>query len=141
MPASLPHDDGRDLEDATRGLVASLHPCVIRAADGRVVWDNDAYDFLGEDAPATAHPSLWRQSRLVALPGLFEVVPGLYQVRGLDLSNVTFVEGATGVIVIDPLISSETAAAALALYREHRGGRAGTAGVYTPTHGDPFGGG
>jgi alkyl sulfatase BDS1-like metallo-beta-lactamase superfamily hydrolase len=140
MSASLPHDDGRDLEDATRGLVASLHPCVIRAADGRVVWDNDAYDFLGEDAPATAHPSLWRQSRLVALPGLFEVVPGLYQVRGLDLSNVTFVEGDTGVIVIDPLISSETAAAALALYREHRGARPVTAVIYTHSHVDHFGG-
>ena len=137
---SLPFHDERDLEDATRGLVASLHPCVVRAADGRVVWDNDAYDFLREDTPATAHPSLWRQSRLVALQGLFEVTPGIYQVRGLDLSNVTFVEGEAGVIVIDPLISSETAAAALALYREHRGPRPVTAVIYTHSHVDHFGG-
>ncbi len=65
------------------------------------------------EAPATVHPSLWRQSQLVAKQGLYEVVEGIYQVRGLDLSNITFVEGDTGVIVIDPLISTETAAAAL----------------------------
>ena len=79
----------------------------------------------------TVNPSLWRQSALVAKQGLFEVVEGIYQVRGLDLSNMTIVEGDTGVIVIDPLISTETAAAALALYREHRGDRPVTAVIYT----------
>ena len=137
---SLPFSDARDFEDATRGLVASLDPCVIRAEDGRVVWDNDAYDFLRSEAPTTANPSLWRQSRLVAIQGLFEVTPGIYQVRGLDLSNITFVEGEAGVIVIDPLISTETAAAALALYREHRGDRPVTAVIYTHSHIDHFGG-
>jgi alkyl sulfatase BDS1-like metallo-beta-lactamase superfamily hydrolase len=136
----LPFHDARDLEDATRGLVASLDPCVVRAADGRVVWDNDSYDFLRDETPATANPSLWRQSRLVALQGLFEVTPGIYQVRGLDLSNITFVEGEAGVIVIDPLISTETAAAAIALYREHRGDRPVTAVIYTHSHIDHFGG-
>jgi alkyl sulfatase BDS1-like metallo-beta-lactamase superfamily hydrolase len=137
---SLPFADTRDLEDATRGLIARLEPCVIRAADGRVVWDNDSYAFLGGEAPETAHPSLWRQSGLVALQGLFEVVEGIYQVRGFDLSNITFVEGQAGVIVIDPLISTETAAAALALYREHRGDRRVTAVIYTHSHVDHFGG-
>ena len=110
----LPFDDQRDFEDADRGFLGSISPGVVHAADGRVVWDADAYAFVTGDAPDTVNPSLWRQSQLVAKHGLYEVVEGIYQVRGFDLSNVTFVEGDTGVIVIDPLISSETAAAALA---------------------------
>ena len=122
---TFPFADTTDFEDATRGLIGTLEPCVITAADGRVVWDNDSYAFLDGEAPDTVNPSLWRQSQLVAMQGLYEVVEGIYQVRGLDLSNITFVESETGVIVIDPLISTETAAAALALYRKHRGDRAG----------------
>ncbi len=137
---SLPFDDTTDFEDARRGLVGRLDPCVVRAADGRVVWDNESYRFVDGPAPGTVNPSLWRQSRLVAMDGLFEVVPGIYQVRGLDLSNITFVEGATGVLVIDPLISTETAAAALGLYRQHRGERAVVAVIYTHSHVDHFGG-
>lgn len=140
LKASLPFSDSQDFEDAARGLVARLEPCVIRAADGRVVWDNDSYDFLAGEAPPTVNPSLWRQSRLVAMQGLYEVVENIYQVRGFDLSNLTFVEGQRGVIVIDPLISTETAAAALALYREHRGERPVTAVIYTHSHVDHFGG-
>lgn len=135
-----PDADAQDFEDASRGFLGKLDPCVIRAADGRVVWDNDSYAFLEGPAPATADPSLWRQSRLNAIQGLFEVVPGIYQVRGFDLSNVSFVEGATGVLVIDPLISTETAAAALALYRLHRGDRHVVAVIYTHSHADHFGG-
>ena len=100
----------------------------------------DSYAFLTGEAPTSVNPSLWRQSRLVAKQGLFEVVEGIYQVRGLDLSNMTLVEGDTGVIVIDPLISTETAAAALALYREHRGDRPVVAVIYTHCHVDHFGG-
>jgi alkyl sulfatase BDS1-like metallo-beta-lactamase superfamily hydrolase len=136
----LPFSDTQDFEDANRGLLGRLEPCVVRAEDGRVVWDNDSYGFVQGDAPDTVHPSLWRQSTLVATQGLFEVVEGIYQVRGLDLSNVTFVEGHSGVIVIDPLISTETAAAALALYRRHRGDRPVTGVVYTHSHVDHFGG-
>jgi alkyl sulfatase BDS1-like metallo-beta-lactamase superfamily hydrolase len=137
---TLPFDDANDFEDARRGLLGRLDPCIIRAADGRVVWDNDSYRFLEGDAPDTVNPSLWRQSILVAMDGLFEVVPGIYQVRGFDLSNITFVEGKTGVLVIDPLISTETAAAALALYRQHRGDRPVTGVIYTHSHIDHFGG-
>ncbi|QRP44888.1 alkyl/aryl-sulfatase [Amycolatopsis sp. FDAARGOS 1241] len=86
------------------------------------------------------HPSLWRQAQLVALHGLYKVTEGIYQVRGLDLSNLTLVEGRDGVVVIDPLISAETAAAALRLYREHRGERPVTAVIYTHSHVDHFGG-
>ncbi|MGB0435426.1 MAG: alkyl/aryl-sulfatase [Mycobacterium sp.] len=138
--STLPFEDTRDFEDADRGFIAAKHPCVIKAADGRVVWDNDVYAFLAGDAPTTVHPSLWRQSSLVAKQGLYEVVEGIYQVRGFDLSNITFVEGDTGIIVIDPLVSTEVAAAALALYREHRGDRAVVAVIYTHSHVDHFGG-
>ncbi len=137
----LPLADTTDFGDADRGFIAALSPCVVKADDGRVVWDNDAYAFLGGPAPATVHPSLWRQSTLAAKQGLYEVVPGIYQVRGLDLSNVTFVEGDTGIIVIDPLVSTEVAAAALGLYRAHRGGeRPVVAVIYTHSHVDHFGG-
>jgi alkyl sulfatase BDS1-like metallo-beta-lactamase superfamily hydrolase len=136
----LPFDDTRDFADADRGFIAALEPCVVTAADGRVVWDNDVYAFLSGDAPTSVHPSLWRQSTLAAKQGLYEVVEGIYQVRGLDLSNISFIEGVTGVIVIDPLVCTETAAAALALYRAHRGDRTVSAVIYTHSHVDHFGG-
>jgi alkyl sulfatase BDS1-like metallo-beta-lactamase superfamily hydrolase len=138
--SSLPLGDTADFDDADRGFIASQEPCVIKAADGRVVWDNDSYSFLTGDAPTSVHPSLWRQSTLAAKQGLYEVVEGIYQVRGFDLSNITFVEGDSGVIVIDPLICAETAAAALALYRRHREDRRVVAVIYTHSHVDHFGG-
>jgi alkyl sulfatase BDS1-like metallo-beta-lactamase superfamily hydrolase len=138
---ALPFHDTTDFDDADRGFIAALSPCVIKAADGRVVWDNDAYGFLGGIAPTSVHPSLWRQSTLTAKQGLYEVVDGIYQVRGFDISNVTFVEGDTGIIVIDPLVSTEVAAAALALYRTQRGAdRPVVAVIYTHSHVDHFGG-
>ncbi|WP_447035584.1 alkyl/aryl-sulfatase [Streptomyces sp. DSM 118878] len=133
-------DDEEDFADAARGFIARLEPGTVHDAAGRLVWDADAYAFLKEDCPPTAHPSLWRQSGLVARQGLFEVVPGVYQVRGLDLSNITFIEGRRGVIVVDPLISTEVAAAALSLYRTHRGERPVTGVIYTHCHVDHFGG-
>jgi alkyl sulfatase BDS1-like metallo-beta-lactamase superfamily hydrolase len=136
----LPFANGEDFEDARRGLVSSLSDPLIRATGGRVVWDVDAYGFLDGDCPETVNPSLWRQGQLVSIHGLFEVAEGIYQVRGLDLSNMTIVEGETGILVIDPLISTECAAAALALYREHRGDRPVTGLLYTHSHVDHFGG-
>ncbi len=137
---SLPFEDTRDFADADRGFLGALEPCVIKTADGRVVWDNDVYAFLSGEAPPSVHPSLWRQSQLVAKQGLYEVVEGIYQVRGFDISNITFVEGDTGIIVIDPLVCTETAAAALALYRKHRGDREVRAVIFTHSHVDHFGG-
>jgi alkyl sulfatase BDS1-like metallo-beta-lactamase superfamily hydrolase len=136
----LRFSDTEDFDDARRGRIGQLSDGVIRATDGRVVWDVDAYEFLGADCPPSVHPSLWRQSQLNSIHGLFEVTNGIYQVRGLDLSNMTIVEGNEGVLVIDPLISCETAAAALALYREHRGERPVTGVLYTHSHVDHFGG-
>ncbi|MFJ6415552.1 alkyl/aryl-sulfatase [Paeniglutamicibacter sp. NPDC091659] len=138
--ASLPFDDTTDFEDADRGFLGALEPGIVTASDGTVVWDNDSYAFVAGEAPPTVNPSLWRQSLLATRQGLYEVVEGIYQVRGLDLSNITFVEGESGVIVIDPLISTETAAAALGLYRRHRGDRTVVAVIYTHSHADHFGG-
>lgn len=137
---TLPFDDTADFEAASRGFLDALDPPIVRDAAGRVVWDLQAYAFLEGEAPPTVHPSLWRQSRLLTRHGLYEVVPGIYQVRGLDLSVMTLVEGETGVIVIDPLISCETAAAGLALYRRQRGDRPVTGLLYTHSHVDHFGG-
>ena len=141
MASSLPMHDRRDFDDATRGFVGRSGQRQILGADGAVVWDLDAYDFLRDaEAPDTATPSLWRQGQLLIEDGLFEVVPGIYQLRGFDLSVMSVIEGETGVIVIDPLISSETAAAAFALYTEHRGARPVKAMIYTHSHADHFGG-
>src|SRR4029077_20652495 len=93
--SSLPCEDTAAFDDADRGFIGALQPCIVRAADGRVVWDNDVYSFLTGDAQATVHPSLWRQSQLCAKQGLYEVVEGIYQVRGLDLSNISFITGDT----------------------------------------------
>lgn len=140
--AGLPAEDREDFADAARGLIASDPSLVLKDADGRVVWDMESYRFLEgrPEAPETVNPALWRLARLNLAHGLFEVVPGIYQVRGYDLSNVTFVEGADGVLVIDPLVSMECAAAALALYRAHRGERRVTGVIYSHSHVDHWGG-
>lgn len=112
MSDTLPSfEDTTDFENADRGFLGSLAPGVITDAAGRTVWDGDVYGFLKADCPDTAHPSLWRQAQLCTRQGLYEVTEGIYQVRGLDLSNMTVVEGERGIVVIDPLISTETAAA------------------------------
>ncbi len=136
----FPFDDDQDLLDARRGFMGTARESVVRDAEGRTVWDLDAYGFLAQDCPDTANPSLWRQSRLCSDHGLFQVTDGIYQVRGFDLSNMTLVEGERGVFVIDPLLCAETAAAGLALYRAHRGDRPVTGVLYTHSHVDHFGG-
>ena len=140
LRSTLPFADTADLAAADRGFLGTLDDPKILGRDGEVVWDASAYDFLDGDAPDSVNPSLWRQSKLVAKHGLYEVVPGLYQVRGLDLSVMSIIEGDTGVIVVDPLISAETAAAAFGLYRKHRGDRPIHAVIHTHSHIDHFGG-
>ncbi len=138
---ALPFADAQDFADAARGFVASLPEVVIRNAQGRVVWSLREYAFLEPaEAPPTVNPSLWRQARLNMHHGLFRVTDGIYQVRGFDISNMTLIEGERGVIVVDPLISTEVAAAALALYRAHRGDRPVTAVIYSHSHTDHYGG-
>ncbi|PYE18580.1 alkyl sulfatase BDS1-like metallo-beta-lactamase superfamily hydrolase [Williamsia limnetica] len=139
MPADF--SDRTDFDNANRGLIATLEPAQIRADDGRVVYDAAGFAAATTgDCPDTVNPSLWRQAQLTAIHGLFEVTAGIYQIRGYDLSNMTIVEGDTGVVVIDPLVSAECASAGLALYREHRGDRPVSAVIYTHSHIDHFGG-
>lgn len=141
MTFSPSFNDRTDFDNATRGFIHALKPCIIRNSSGRVVWNNDEYGFLQDaECPATAEPKLWRQGQLNSIQGLFQVTDGIYQIRGFDLSNMTVVEGHKGVIVIDPLTSVECAAAALALYREHRGDRPVTGLIYSHSHVDHFGG-
>jgi alkyl sulfatase BDS1-like metallo-beta-lactamase superfamily hydrolase len=140
--SELPPEDGRDAASAARGFVAGPDSLVIADDEGRVVWDMDGYGFLreGGDAPETVHPSLWRHAQIDTRPGLYEVTEGVFQVRGYDISNMTLLEGARGVVVVDPLISRECSAAALELYRSQRGEREVTAVVYSHSHADHFGG-
>jgi alkyl sulfatase BDS1-like metallo-beta-lactamase superfamily hydrolase len=138
---TLPFDDVQDFEDARRGFIGTLPEVEIKNEQGRVVWSLREYAFLADaDAPATVNPSLWRQARLNMTHGLFEVTAGIYQIRGFDISNMTIIEGERGIIVIDPLISTEVAAAALALYQQHRGRRPVTAVIYSHSHTDHYGG-
>jgi alkyl sulfatase BDS1-like metallo-beta-lactamase superfamily hydrolase len=138
---ALPFDDTRDFEDARRGFLGSLPEVEIRDERGRLVWSLGEYAFLGaEHAPPTVNPSLWRQARLNLSHGLFEVTEGIYQIRGFDISNMTVIEGDRGIVVIDPLISTEVARAALALYTAHRGPRPVTAVIYSHSHTDHYGG-
>jgi alkyl sulfatase BDS1-like metallo-beta-lactamase superfamily hydrolase len=138
---ALPFSDVRDFDDATRGFLGTLENARIASAQGRVVWSLEPYGFLsGAEAPPTVDPSLWRQSRLNMNHGLFEVVPGVYQVRGLDIANMTLIEGNSGVIVVDTLTSIEGARAAMELYFQHRGKRPVAAVIFTHTHTDHWGG-
>src|SRR5262245_8298982 len=138
---ALPFGDRQDFEDAARGFIGSLPEAEIATAQGRVVWSLRDYAFLAEEsAPPTVNPSLWRQARLNMHHGLFEVTERVYQVRGFDIPNMTLLEGDAGVVVIDPLISTEVARAGLELYRAHRGPRPVTAVIYTHSHTDHYGG-
>ena len=137
----LPFEDRRDFEDAARGLIAPLKGGPVKNADGRVLWDPAALDFVKDKpAPPTVNPSLWRQSQLCAQGGLFKVVDRLYQVRNADISNLTIVEGDTGLILFDPLISVECSRAALELYFEHRPRKEVVAVLYSHSHVDHYGG-
>jgi alkyl sulfatase BDS1-like metallo-beta-lactamase superfamily hydrolase len=141
MLKALPFSDTRDFDDAARGFLGSIENAEIMSAQGRVVWSLEPYGFLSSaEAPATVNPSLWRQSRLNMQHGLFEVVPGVYQVRGLDIANMTLIEGNSGVIVLDTLTSIEGARAAMELYFKHRGKRPVTAVIFSHTHTDHWGG-
>ncbi|MGB1381796.1 MAG: alkyl/aryl-sulfatase [Ilumatobacteraceae bacterium] len=137
----LPDMDPEDFDRASRGLIAQHPTGQIEGAWG-VAWDVSRYDFVNESElnPDTVHPSLWRQARLNNIHGLFEVAPGIWQARGYDISNITFIEGATGWIVIDPLTVEGCARDCLALANTHLGERPVTAVIYTHSHTDHFGG-
>ena len=139
--APLPFSDRRDFDEAKKGFIAEPESWRVLGAEGNVVWDLERYGFFLEDRDfPSIHPSLQRQSELNMIKGLYEVVPGFYQVRGFDLANITFVQGVTGWIVFDPLTAKETAAAALKFINEQLGERPVVAVVYSHSHADHFGG-
>ncbi|MGZ6016197.1 MAG: MBL fold metallo-hydrolase, partial [Phenylobacterium sp.] len=136
LASRLPRETGADFANATRGFISSIPDADIPGA-----WSLKPYAFLGDETPApTVNPSLWRQARLNMQHGLFEVTKGVYQVRGFDLSNITFIEGDEGYVIVDPLTSAAPAAAALALMRQRRGDKPVTAVIYTHSHVDHYGG-
>nr|F8KAY7.1 RecName: Full=(R)-specific secondary-alkylsulfatase; Short=(R)-specific sec-alkylsulfatase; AltName: Full=Inverting sec-alkylsulfatase Pisa1; AltName: Full=Inverting secondary alkylsulfatase 1; AltName: Full=Type III (R)-specific secondary-alkylsulfatase; Flags: Precursor [Pseudomonas sp.]CCA63329.1 sec-alkylsulfatase [Pseudomonas sp. DSM 6611] len=137
---NLPFADREEFEAAKRGLIAPFSG-QIKNAEGQVVWDMGAYQFLNDkDAADTVNPSLWHQAQLNNIAGLFEVMPKLYQVRGLDPANMTIIEGDSGLVLIDTLTTAETARAALDLYFQHRPKKPIVAVVYSHSHIDHFGG-
>jgi alkyl sulfatase BDS1-like metallo-beta-lactamase superfamily hydrolase len=140
----LPFSDKQAYEDSKKGFIAPLeNNGVVKNAKGDIVWDLPKFDFLSGDKPApdTVNPSLWRQAQIMEhYTGLFKVTDHIYQVRGLDISNITFIEAPEGVIVMDPLVSAEVAKAGLDLYRKHRGNKPVVAVIHSHSHIDHYGG-
>lgn len=138
----LPFTDKTDFMNAHKGFIAPLPSELIKGKQGNVVWDPQQYAFIkeGEKAPDTVNPSMWRQSQLINIGGLFQVTDGVYQIRNLDLSNMTIMEGKEGITVIDPLVSAETAKVGMDLYYKNRGKRPVVAVIYTHSHVDHYGG-
>jgi alkyl sulfatase BDS1-like metallo-beta-lactamase superfamily hydrolase len=141
MRQSLPFDDKRDFEEQKKGFIAAPDYKQIMADAGHVAWDMGSYEWLlqGKDFDSI-HPSLQRQAILNMNYGLYQVIPGIYQVRGYDLANISFIKSDTGWIVFDPLTAKETAAAALKFINEQLGERPVVAVVYSHSHADHFGG-
>ncbi|MEH7402223.1 alkyl sulfatase dimerization domain-containing protein [Gottfriedia acidiceleris] len=137
---SLNFDDRQDFLDANRGFIAPLEAKIIKDDSGEVVWDIEQLNYLNDAAPETVNPSLWRNAQLQAISGLFEVVEGVYQVRGQSLVTNFFIEGKHGVIVVDALGSNESAKAAMELYYKHRPQKPVTAIIISQSHADHFGG-
>ena len=138
----LPFDNKTDFADAHKGFIAALPDAVIKGEAGNIVWDPKQYSFIkeGEKAPDTVNPSLWRQSQLINISGLFQVTDGIYQIRNLDLSNMTIIEGKEGITVVDPLVSAETAKVGMDLYFKNKGKKPVIAVIYTHSHVDHYGG-
>mgnify|MGYP000952790301 CR=1 FL=1 len=138
---SLAFNDKVDFDEASRGLIASLSKPLVQTAEGKLVWDTERFNFIKGNAPGTVNPSLWRQEKLNNVAGLFKVTEGIYQVRGYDLANMTLVEGKTGWIVIDTLLTAEIAKATLAFAMEKLNSKKPVVAViYTHSHADHYGG-
>ncbi len=137
---SLSLDNHRDFEQAERGLVARATSLKIVGKNGDIAWNQDAYDFVEGDAPASVNPSLWRQAKLNGQHGLYKVAEGIHQLRGFDLANLTLIDSDNGWILVDPLTTEDTARAAMKFAREHLGDKTVKAIIFTHSHVDHFGG-
>ena len=140
VAATLPIADQTDFENANRGFLAKIAEDKILNEDGSVAWDSRQFDFITGAAPDTVNPSLWRQAKLNSIHGLFEVGPGIYQIRGYDLAQMTLIAGKTGWIIVDPLTTPAPSKAGLALANKTLGNRPVVAVIFTHSHGDHFGG-
>jgi len=141
LTKSLPYADRQDFDDAIRGYLGTIPDALVPGAGPRPVWSMKPYEFIKQEHPAdSVNPSLWRQAQLNAIHGLFKVTDRVYQVRGFDIANMTIIEGDTGLIIIDPLLTTETARAALDLYYQHRPKKPVGTVIYSHNHGDHFGG-
>lgn len=143
MLNTLPFNNQQSFKDADRGFIAPLpNNGIIKNDQGQAIWNLNKFNFIKAQtkAPDTVNPSLWRQSRLVIKAGLYKVNDSIYQVRGADLSNITFIEGKKGIVIVDPLISAETAHAALDFYYQHRPKKPVVVVIYTHSHVDHYGG-
>jgi alkyl sulfatase BDS1-like metallo-beta-lactamase superfamily hydrolase len=141
LTKSLPYADRQDFDDAIRGYLGTIPDALAPGAGPRPVWSMKPYEFIKQEQPAdSVNPSLWRQAQLNAIHGLFKVTDRVYQVRGFDIANMTIIEGDTGLIIIDPLLTTETARAALDLYYQHRPKKPVGTVIYSHNHGDHFGG-
>ncbi|WP_435642142.1 alkyl/aryl-sulfatase [Micavibrio aeruginosavorus] len=140
--SQLPFSDMTDFENAKKGLIAPLPAELIKGSEGNPIWNPQQYSFIKEGvaSPDTVNPSLWRQSQIINISGLFEVTDGIYQLRNLDLSNMTIIEGTEGITIVDPLISAETSKVGLDLYFANRGKKPVKAVIYTHSHVDHYGG-
>lgn len=133
-------NDKRDIEDAKRGFIATINPLLIKNDNGKTVVNLENWSFLKDEAPDTVNPSLWRHAQLNNINGLFKVTDRVYQIRGIDISNMTIIEGNSGLIIIDPLVIPESARAGLELYYQHRPKKPVVAVIYSHSHLDHFGG-
>src|SRR6266478_1269552 len=141
LAKTLPFADRQDFDDAMRGFIGTTPDALVTGTGPRPAWSMKPYDFLKQNEVADrVNPSLWRQAQLNAIHGLFKVTERVYQVRGFDISNMTIIEGDTSLIIIDVLLTTETARAALELYYQHRPKKPVGTVIYSHSHGDHFGG-
>lgn len=143
--ANLPFENTQDFTESVRGFIARVEDLTVLAKDGTPIWDMPAYDFIdfqgiNGDAPASVHPSLWRQAALNNMHGLYKLQDGIYQLRNFDLANMTIIESDTGWIIVDPLTANETAQKALEFAQTHLGKKPIKAILFTHSHIDHFGG-
>lgn len=138
----LPFNNKKDFEDAKKNFIGNVPNFEIKDSDGRIIWSMKNYAFLlsAPQVPSTVNPSLWRISKLNMNYGLYQVKDNIYQVRGYDLSNMSIIEGNKGIIIIDPLITRQTAKAGLELYYQYRPKKPVVAVIYTHSHADHYGG-